>query len=65
MMTGSSPNCLFANDNINPSGTGQNITQLVFDIGDVSSGVTCGLINFVDFKDSTVVFPESGGTVVT
>jgi hypothetical protein len=64
VMTGSSPDCLFQNL-INPSGTGQNITQLVFDIGDVSSDVTCLLINTLDFKHCGVMFPEGGGTVAT
>jgi hypothetical protein len=63
--TGVSPTCLFENV-INPAGIGQNITQLVFDIGSVSSdSVTCGFINLLAFTSCSVRPFDDGGTTVT
>jgi hypothetical protein len=61
-LTFTSPSCLFQ-DVINPSGTGQNITKLVFDVG--VSGVTCALVNNIDFAHCTAVPFDDGGTMVT
>ena len=61
-----SPACFFEND-VNPSGVGETITQLSFDIGGVSSStVTCGFLTGttgIPFKDCSVSAFE-GGTLV-
>ena len=64
-MTFTSPSCFFEND-INPSGTGETITKLVFDIATVSpSTVSCQLINMVDFATCEIGSFDDGGTMVT
>lgn len=60
--TFTSPLCAFQ-DVINPSGTGENITKLVFDVG--VSGVTCALLNHIDFATCTTGPFDDGGTMVT
>ena len=64
VMTGTSPNCLFENV-INPSGTGQNITSLVFDVLHPGGMVTCALINTINFKTCTTGSFDDGGAMVT
>jgi hypothetical protein len=64
VMTGTSPNCLFENV-INPAGTGENITQLVFDVLNPGGPVTCALLNTVDFKNCAVAPFDDGGAMVT
>jgi len=64
VMTGTSPTCLFENV-INPSGVGQNITSLVFDVLNPGGTVTCALINEVNFKNCMVGPFDDGGAMVT
>jgi hypothetical protein len=62
--TFTSPSCLFQ-DVINPSGAGEAITKLVFDIATVSpSTVNCALINMVDFATCVVGPFDETGTMV-
>ena len=63
-MTGTSPTCLFENV-INPSGVGQNITSLVFDVLNPGGMVTCKLINTINFKTCTTGPFDDGGAMVT
>jgi len=63
-MTGTSPTCLFENV-INPSGVGQNITSLVFDVLNPGGTVTCALINTINFKECNVAPFDDGGAMVT
>ena len=62
VMTGTSPTCLFENV-INPSGVGQNITSLVFDVLNPGGTVTCALINTINFKICTPGTFEGGAEV--
>jgi hypothetical protein len=64
VMTGTSPTCLFENV-INPNGTGQNITSLVFDVLNPGGTVTCNLINEINFKNCNVAPFDDGGAMVT
>jgi hypothetical protein len=64
VMTGSSPTCFFENL-INPTGTGENITQLVFDVLHPGGTVTCALLNTIDFKNCAVGSFDDGGAMVT
>ena len=64
VMTGTSPTCLFENV-INPSGVGQNITSLVFDVLNPGGMVTCKLINTINFKTCTTGPFDDGGAMVT
>ena len=64
VMTGTSPTCLFENV-INPSGVGQNITSLVFDVLNPGGMVTCALINTINFKTCTTGSFDDGGQMVT
>ena len=64
VMTGTSPDCFFANV-INPSGTGQNITSLTFDVLNPGGMVTCALINTINFKTCTTGSFDDGGAMVT
>jgi hypothetical protein len=63
-MTGTSPDCFFENV-INPSGTGENITSLVFDVLHPGGMVTCALLNQIDFKNCVVGSFDDGGAMVT
>jgi hypothetical protein len=64
VMTGTSPDCFFQNV-INPSGTGENITSLVFDVLHPGGVVSCALLNTIDFKNCMVGSFDDGGAMVT
>jgi hypothetical protein len=67
VLTSVSPACFFQN-NINPRGTGETITQLTFDISGVSPAtVSCGFLTDTTgspFSDCSVAPLGSGGTQV-
>ena len=63
-LTSTSPACFFEN-NINPSGAGEAITQLSFDISGVSPGtVSCGFLTGSPFAGCGVSPLAGGGTEV-
>jgi hypothetical protein len=64
VLTSVSPHCYFQND-INPYGTGESITQLTFDIGGVSEPtVSCGFLSGSPFLDCSIAPLAGGGAQV-